>query len=129
LEAVINLGLSLALIGPLGINGVLIGTCISYLYRTTDIILYTAKTFMPGTLKKTLGRLSRNLIVALGMVAVGLLVLPQQTDSWAMWVVSSILFAVVDGAVLLGVNVLFERDEFKSFLGRIKESFARRSAG
>ena len=52
LEAAINLGLSLALIWPLGVNGVLIGTCASYLYRSTDVILYTAKHFLPGTLKK-----------------------------------------------------------------------------
>ena len=128
LEAVINLGLSLALIRPLGINGVLIGTCASYLYRSTDVIVYTAKNFLSGTLGKTAKRLLRNLIAAGGMVALGLMVLPQWAGNWGSWVASSLLFGAVDAGVLLGVNVLFERDEFKRFVARIKEILVRRSA-
>ena len=41
IQAAINLGLSLILIKPLGIYGVLIGTIVSLLYRTTDTLLYT----------------------------------------------------------------------------------------
>lgn len=128
LEAVINLGLSLALIRPLGINGVLIGTCASYLYRSTDVIVYTAKNFLSGTLGKTAKRLLRNLVAAGGMVALGLVVLPQWAGSWGSWVASSLVFGVLDAGVLLGVNVLFERDEFKRFVTRIKEILVRRSA-
>ncbi len=41
IQAGINLTVSLILIYPLGIHGVLIGTVVSLLYRTNDIILYT----------------------------------------------------------------------------------------
>ena len=39
-ETVINLAVSLALVGPLGIYGVLLGTIAALLYRSNDIILY-----------------------------------------------------------------------------------------
>lgn len=41
IEAAINLVTSLILVWPLGIQGVLLGTVVSLLYRTNDIILYT----------------------------------------------------------------------------------------
>lgn len=43
LEAVINITVSLLLIKPLGMYGLLIGTICSFAYRTTDIIYYSHK--------------------------------------------------------------------------------------
>ena len=68
IEAVINLVVSLALIGPLGINGVLIGTCASYLYRSTDVIIYSARHFVSGTLARSARRLLRNGVVVAATV-------------------------------------------------------------
>lgn len=127
-EAVINLGASLLLIGPFGINGVLIGTCASYCYRSTDIILYTAKHFLPGTLRKTAGRLARNLIAAGGMTAVGMWLIPQWTHSWGSWVLSALVFGIVDCTVIAGVNLLFEPAEFRELLGRAKEILLRKKS-
>ena len=126
IEAVINLGVSLALIRPLGIVGVLLGTCLSYLYRTTDVILYTAKNFVSGTLKKTAARLIRNGVVSALLVAGGLWLVPQSPDSWMVWILSSLAYAAVAGLVLLGVNVVFEKTEFTDFMNRLKETLLRR---
>ena len=43
LEATINLFVSLLLVKPLGLYGLLIGTLVSFAYRTTDIILFSNK--------------------------------------------------------------------------------------
>ena len=62
------------------------------------------------------------------MIVLGLLLLPQRTHSWVVWAVCTVLFGVVDTAVLTGVNILFEPAEFKQFVGRVKEMFGRRSS-
>ena len=56
LEAVINITVSLLLIKPLGMYGLLIGTICSFAYRTTDIIYYSHK--HPECCKSTTHRLN-----------------------------------------------------------------------
>lgn len=48
LEAVINIVVSVLLVKKCGINGVLIGTVCSYMYRTLDIIIYVGKKLYQG---------------------------------------------------------------------------------
>ncbi len=122
-EATINVVVSLLLIRPLGIVGVLIGSLVSYLYRSTDVILYTAKHFVPGTLKKSFVRVLRNGITAAILIMIGINQLPMQADNWFMWLVSAAIFVVCCGAVLLIVNIIFERNEFLACLKRIKDIF------
>ncbi len=121
LEAVINLVLSVALIFPFGIAGVIFGTVISYLYRTVDVILYSAKHFVPGTLKKTLLRLSVNLLLMLLAVSVGRFLLPSVLSGWFAWIGLACLFG--GGCVLLFfvVNFLLEPVAAKSWVGRLKD--------
>ena len=124
-EAVINLGASLALIGPFGISGVLIGTCLSYLYRTTDVILYSAKHFLQGSLKMTGWRLLRNMALSGAMVALCISLVPQQMDSWLTWFVWAVFSGGLSGMVLLAVNLLMEPEEGKALLTRVKELLKR----
>ncbi len=128
LEAAINLVVSLALIGPLGLNGVMIGSCVSYLYRSTDVIVYVARHFVPGTLKKTVQRLLRNFVASGVMIALGIMFLPQWTDSWIVWALATVGFGIVDCAVLVGVNLLFEPAEFKELIGRVKGIVTRKGS-
>jgi O-antigen/teichoic acid export membrane protein len=125
IEAVINLGVSLILIGPFGISGVLLGTCLSYLYRTTDVILYSAKHFLQGSLKTTGGRILRNLSVSGAMIALCIRFVPQQMDGWLMWFVWAVFSGGLSSIVLLAVNLLLEPEEAKALLTRAKELLKR----
>ena len=120
LEAVINLGVSLLLIGPMGINGVLIGTCLSYLYRTTDVIIYSARHFLPGTLKKTSRRLLRNSVTAAVLTMLGLRLIPQEMSGWLSW----LGWAVAGGCGICGgflaINLAFEPAQRRMLLDRVK---------
>lgn len=119
-EAVINIVASLALIRPLGMVGVLIGGLISYLYRSTDVILYTAKRFVPKTLKKTLTRFVRNAVTSAALIAAGFSLIPP-VNGWFAWVVTAVAVATVSAVVLLAVNVVFERKEFSACFQRVKD--------
>ena len=120
-EAAINISISLVLIRPLGIVGVMIATCISYLYRTTDIILYASKHFVPGTVKSSAARLLRNLIASGILVALGLWLIPTNMDGWLTWILSALVFGTVSCLVLVGINLIFEPQEFKALLQRARE--------
>lgn len=120
MEAVINLAVSLALIRPLGICGVLLGTCASYLYRSTDVILYTAKNFLPNTLGRSLGRIVRNTVASGAVTAVGLHFISATVSSWPGWIIAAVCFGLVEAAATFGVNYLFERREMTAVFSRLR---------
>jgi len=128
LEAVINVVVSLALVRPLGIYGVLIGTCASYLYRTTDIIIYTAHHFLPGTLKRSVLRILRGsvLSVILTLGAWKLIPTGAGMSGWMAWLLWAVLDALAVALVMLLTNIAFEPQEFKMlwkrFVDIIKKS-------
>ncbi len=125
LEAVINLTLSLALIKPFGLNGVMIGICASYLYRSADVIVYAAKNFVNKTLKKSALRILRNIVASGVLVTLGIMFIPQTVGSWLGWVAYSCIFGIIALTVFAIVNIVFEPQEFKALLGRVKEIFGK----
>lgn len=120
LEAIINLSVSLLLIGRFGICGVLLGTCASYLYRTTDVITYTAKHFLPGTLRRSFMRILRNAAVAGIMTVLGFRFVLPAVSSWLGLIIAAVIFGIADAAAIIGVNYLFERNEAADVIARIK---------
>ena len=63
LEAIINLIVSLICVRYIGIYGVLIGSIISFLYRSIDIIIYTNKNILKTGALNTFKRIAINLIL------------------------------------------------------------------
>lgn len=124
-EAVINITVSLVLIRPLGVVGVLIGMCASFLYRTADVIFYAAKHFVAGTLKTSILRILRNALISGGVVALGIWLIPNTTDSWLVLVASAVVFGITALVAIVAVNLIFEPKEFKSLLGIAKEIIKR----
>lgn len=125
-ELIISLVFSLALTPKFGIVGVMIAMCMSYLYRTTDIILYSAKYFLNGTLKKTLMRLLRNGMTMAGLITLGILFLPHDVTNWFAWIFQAGVIGVASVVSFILVNFVFEPQEikgiFKLGLGILKRS-------
>lgn len=117
IELAISLAFSLALTPKFGIVGVMVAMCMSYLYRTTDIIFYSAKHFLNGTLKKTLLRLLRNAVTMGVLVTAGILWLPHSTLGWLGWLGQAVLVGVVSVGALVLVNYVFEPQEIKKVIG------------
>lgn len=119
-ELVISLVFSVTLTPFFGIVGVMTAMCASYLYRSTDVILYTAKYFMPGTLKLTIWRLLRNTAVMAVSIAAGVYFLPQVTNSWIVWFCSAVCIGLLSLILLVAVNWICEPKEFKKILEIVK---------
>lgn len=120
IELVISLAASLALTPFFGIVGVMTAMCLSYLYRSTDVIVYTAKHFLHGTLKTTFSRIIRNTVVLAVTVFGGIYLIPQTTDSWLIWLISAVAVGVASLILLLLVNLIFEPKEVKKLAGLVK---------
>ncbi len=121
LEAAINLIVSLALIGPMGLTGVMIGICLSYLYRTTDVIFYTAKYFIDGSLGQTFKRLMSNGVVFAVMVWLGFRFIPQQISSWFGWFGYAVVYGIVVCIVYGTVNLALNPQEGKALFIRARD--------
>ena len=119
-EAVINLSVSIVLVRPLGIVGVLIGTCASYAYRTSDVIIYNAKHFLPNSLKKTGLRIFRNALVSVVLVLAAIRFVPSEISNWLVWFGWAILDGIIVVSVMAVVNYIAEPEELKALLKRVK---------
>lgn len=107
LEAIINIIVSLLLVRKLGINGVLIGTICSYLYRSIDIIKYIGKNVVKGTIKTTISRVVRNVIIML-VILWGNSKFAYNCSTWTEWIQLACLRGGIS-VVLFGiVNTCFE---------------------
>jgi len=106
LEAVINLSVSLILVKPLGMYGLLIGTVCSFSYRTADIVYYSHKHILFLSCKKTIARIIRVLSCILISVAIyHLLFGKYMINTWLMWILYAVFASIITGFVVLIVHM------------------------
>lgn len=125
IETAINLVLSLALIKPLGIVGVLAASCASHFYRSLDMIIYNAKHITQKSLKKTLFRLFRNILAFAGVILLGIGLIGQGNEGWISWFLTAVIVGGSSCVVFALVNFIFEPSEFKATIGRFKDVLRR----
>lgn len=117
LEALINITVSLLLLKPLGMYGLLIGTICSFAYRTTMIIIYAQRNILGISSKKTAMRfLYVLLIIAVSNIIYKIFVGVYQLTSWIHWIQYAIIASLITGGVTIAVVMVFERNTFKACL-------------
>ena len=126
IESALNLFVALALVYPLGMSGVLLGSVVSYAWRSADMIFYNSRHLVTQSLKRSLSRILRNLIAAGIFIAAGLYLVPSVMDSFWTW----ILYALATGAsavvLFAGINLIFEKNEFILLITRLKNVLKRK---
>ena len=111
-EAVINLGITLALIFRYGIAGAVIGTICSYGYRTIDSIIYNKRFFEHDVLKITFTRLLRNAVVMALIVFISMKI-GVTASTWGGFFVKGLIMFVISILLFLAVNYAFEGRKIK----------------
>lgn len=101
-------------------SGVLLGTVFSYGYRSLEMIFYTEKYLLPGTLKRSLSRIIRNALAVTALTAAGICCIPQSMNSFVVWFLYAVTAGVVSAAVIVGINYLFEPEGFRELMERLK---------
>lgn len=127
IEVIIIVGVSLLLVKPYGMLGVLIGSFCSFLYRGIDIVYYNTTRIMLGSWKRTLKRIVRNLIILVILMVAGKAVTGLAVEGYLQWFICAFIVAVISMAVFAAVNAVFEKREFRVLLERIQKTIRRES--
>ncbi|QXJ38650.1 hypothetical protein BV455_01994 [Parageobacillus caldoxylosilyticus] len=118
-EAAINLSTSLLLVHFLGIYGVLVGTVISFIYRTIDTIIYSNRKILKRSIRISLVRIIRNIILGIMVVIISSKFIHISTDDWFGWSVKGVLCSILALFIITLGNAIAEPIEMKSLLTRI----------
>ena len=113
IEAFLNIAVSIALVKPLGLIGVAIGTCVAMTYRTAFHIYFTTK-IIPGRKQWIFYRKLLLFLAATGIgVSVCYFVLPLNEYALLPWLLYAAAYAGILGALYLVLSVLFFRKELQ----------------
>ena len=113
IEVVINLAMSLALIGRLGITGVAIGTLVSMIYRGAAHISYLRSNILmrdPRIAVKKFLVFSGCIIISMGCTS---LLLDDGVSGYISWIGLAVLTALINLAVISAASVLFFKKDFE----------------
>lgn len=124
-EGAINLIVSLLLVRPYGIVGVLIGTCAAFFYRTIDCIIYSGRHFLPGSLGRSTWRIARNILFSALITFLGMRYVMPLINSWLKWFIFAFAFAVGDMLLVLAFNAVFERRETEKVIKKCSSLMKR----
>lgn len=110
LEATINIVVSIILVNYIGIYGVLIGTIVSFLYRSIDMIIYNDKYIVNNTLMCTIKRILLNTV---SMIFIIYIFSKFNVDiySYLDWILYALAVSVIVFGYYLVLNYIFEKKE------------------
>ena len=125
-EAIINLIVSLLLIKPLGIVGIHLGTIISFLYRSADIIIYTYRHILQKNVFGCVLRIIRMVVVIFVCVMSNKLVLYKyDIRNWSDWLGAGIIVFIQCCFWAVFVNYIFESKLIRKIIRKYILSFRR----
>ena len=118
IQATILVTLSLLLVKRYGIVGILIGSCLSNLYRVIDLMIY-----VPNKITRLSWKISRNRIIwaTLTFIIVSALIMfiNVSADNYVEWISTSIKISIISTILILISATLFDRDQLKKIVIRI----------
>lgn len=118
LEASINIIISLLLVKPYGMAGVLVGTICSHIYRSIDAIHFTSKTFIKSLEKKTYIRILRNMLTFIILDILLKKFMIWKVNSFIIWILNAIVISLVVSIVIIIVNAIAEPVEIKKIINK-----------
>jgi O-antigen/teichoic acid export membrane protein len=105
-EALINLISSLILVQFFGIYGILVGTILSFTYRTTDIIYYSNITILKQSPIRTIKRSVLVVLIVIINIILFHYLIDIQSDTWIQWCIKSSLVAGAAFLITVLVNLV-----------------------
>ena len=109
IEAGSNLGISLILIQFIGIYGVLLGTIISFIYRTFDILIYSNKYILKRSPLRSIRRFLRTIIILIASCGMVQFIDINTSDTLIHWVLGAVISVVISSSITFLIWLLMER--------------------
>ena len=116
IEALINIIVSLVLFffTPLGLYGLLIGTVCSYIYRTSDVIIYVYKHLIERNIIKYLKLIFVNTVTAIIIYILFNVIFPVTVSSFIEWIIKAIIISLVTTVIYIITNYCINHEEMKN---------------
>lgn len=115
-EAFINLFISMILVKPLGLYGLLIGTITSFAYRTTDIILFSNKYILKDSSKLTFLRSAKVIAIVTTSVLFFNYLFTIAIYGWIDWIIAGIAVGIFS-TFLVGISSFLFEPEISKKIG------------
>ena len=131
IEVVINIVVSLTLFffTDLGMKGLLIGTVVSYLFRTGDVITFVYRKLIERHIGQFLRLIFANLVAFVVLALAFYVWKPIEVDSYLSWFIWAIIIGVVTVATYLAFNLLINfrdtREMLTGVLNKIRGKIRR----
>jgi hypothetical protein len=118
LESLINIFVSIFAVFNWGIYGVLIGTIVALLYRTNDMIIYSAKHILGRSIWKSYKQLLINTIWLVCTCFIGATLLPQ-INSYSFLFICAVVYGVIIAISIILINYLTNKNVFSTIINEI----------
>jgi O-antigen/teichoic acid export membrane protein len=121
MEACINIFLSFALVHSLGLVGVVIGTLCAMLFRTLQYAMYLSKHILLRRIGIFYKRFMLSVFTSFLIIVICYLLPNRRIETYTSWFLWGAVIGAIAVTVTLLINVIFYRDNIRSFLKLLKK--------
>jgi O-antigen/teichoic acid export membrane protein len=118
IQGAIAIILGLILVNPLGLNGIMIGLCLSNLYRDIDLLYFVPRNITFRTIRPTFWRILR-IFFCLALILFPYYFIAPQIEGIGQWLLHAVLIGVYAALVILATNFVFDRVILEAVYKRI----------
>lgn len=119
LEAVLNIVLSISLVIPFGMNGLIIGTIIATIFRTVQYGVYVSKNLLNRSLTVIIKRYIVSVINISVIVLVVYYIPLQVVNSYFDWIVNGLIVTGIGTVITIIFSLIFFNEDFFNMLNFI----------
>ncbi|MPM22500.1 hypothetical protein SDC9_68955 [bioreactor metagenome] len=118
IQGVIAIIMGLVLVKPLGLIGIMIGLCLSNLYRDIDLLFFVPKNITFRTILPTFWRII-GIFFSLAVILIPYFLIAPVIEGVGQWLLHAVVIGVYSALVILVVNFVFDRMVLKAINKRI----------
>ena len=121
IEAIVNITVSLILVNFIGLNGVIIGTLIANLIRTTQFAIFSSRRILYRSLGEVVKRIVWLIVTSGTIISIALIVTNNLSFDigWGGWIFEAIIVFLIALSVNFISSILFYREDFIHLLNTI----------
>lgn len=127
IEAITNIVLSIILVFKYGIIGVAIGTLVAMLIRTIEFVYHANKYILNRNIFESVKKIIIIIIEVLLIVFLSKYLPKINIISYLTWIEYALLVGILSVVIVLSVNIIIYRKEFKEMRNIFKNLFKQRS--
>lgn len=118
IQGAIAIVFGLILVKPLGLIGIMIGLCLSNLYRDIDLLFFVPRNITFRTIRPTFWRIFR-IFFCLALILIPYYFIAPEIEGIWQWLLHAVLIGGYAALVILVVNIVFDRMALKAIYKRI----------